>query len=606
MNWRGQLLLYGLAVCGVVLVFGPHLGNDFILDDQAQVVENPHLGPEGSWVGVFHTDLWSHMRGRIGAFHSYYRPTLYLVYRGITVIAGRNPAAFHLASLLLHVLCAWGLYLLLASLAAPRNVNLAAPLLFLFHPITGETVFSIADMCDQLALLGLLASLLSARRLVSAEGARAVAWGASLFLSTAFALLSKESAVVVPVLVTLLVVWQRAHVPASIWRCAGPSWLALASYASFRLAFLRGSHLGELVAAPWEALAKAGLALAWYVRHLLLPYPLSPFHPFPDRLSLPGQYILGLATLLALGALLLFALRRRRFLFWLSWSIFPLVPALFHFFFSRQIASGIVVAERYAYVSAAAVCVLVLLLLDRVPGERASRRTRRHVFWAGTGALAVSGAVLLSGYGQVYASEKEVFEHGFRVNPENPFVLNGIGQTLLKEHRPAEALPYLTRAVEIRPNGAGWRVNRGIALYRLGRVAEARLELEAAVALDPEIATAHALLGDVHRDLGDLEGARAAYERSATLDPGNAAVLQNLGAARLLLGDLEGAVSAWSRSLECDPEACDTRFNLGTALWRLGRVDEARPHLEAFVECAGEDRRPQLAEVRRLLGAPGS
>jgi protein O-GlcNAc transferase len=125
--------------------------------------------------------------------------------------------------------------------------------------------------------------------------------------------------------------------------------------------------------------------------------------------------------------------------------------------------------------------------------------------------------------------------------------------------------------------------------------------LRTAIALEGGVALAHTALGDVYRDLGDIPEARQSYERSAELDPSSASVWRNLGTARAFSGDGEGAIAAWIRSLELEPDFCDTHFNLGTTLAKEQKQRPARDHLFQFVECANDDRAPQIREARRLL-----
>jgi tetratricopeptide (TPR) repeat protein len=599
-NRRLRLLYAALLFVAIALVFGPHLGNDFVLDDQAQVVENPHLGPDGSWLGIFQGDLWSHMREKIGSFHSYYRPMLYFTYKVTASLAGQSSFAFHIVSLLLHIACAALLYKFLGSLGLRKNVVLSAPLLFLFSPITGETVFYIADMCDQLVLLGLLAAFWSAQR--GMKSGATWHWGITVFLGTAVGLLSKETAVVVPLLVSLLVIWRCGWRPRAVIRHAGPAWCAIILYLPLRWMFLGGSHLGGFTSSPWEGLTKAGLALAWYIRHLLVPYPLSPCHSFPNQIAGFWLPAFGISVLLAVGGCFFVALRRREWLFWLSWLLCPLFPTLFHFFFVQQITSGLVVAERYAYISATAFCSILALSIDRGSERFAGERKAHQTFWLITVALAATGGVLLGGYGKTYATDRVLFEHAVKINPNNPFVLNGVGQSLLKIGNSAKALEYFSRAVELQPNYNGWHINKGITLYRLGRLGAARDALQTAIALEADVAMAHTTLGDIYRDLGDIPSARQSYERSAELDPSSAIVWQNLGTARALSDNREGAIAAWTRSLELVPNSCDTHFNLGTALVNENHQRLARDHLLQFVECAGDDRASQIQEARRLLG----
>jgi tetratricopeptide (TPR) repeat protein len=176
-----------------------------------------------------------------------------------------------------------------------------------------------------------------------------------------------------------------------------------------------------------------------------------------------------------------------------------------------------------------------------------------------------------------------------------------VGQSLLKKGNSAEALEYFSRAAELQPDYNGWHINKGITLYRLGRLDAARGALQTAITLEGGIALAHTTLGDVYRDLGDIPSARKNYERSVELVPSNSIVLQSLGTARALSGDREGTIAAWTRSLELDPNSCDMHFNLGTALVKENQQRLGRDHLRQFVECAGDDRAPQIQEARRSL-----
>jgi hypothetical protein len=78
--------------------------------------------------------------------------------------------------------------------------------------------------------------------------------------------------------------------------------------------------------------------------------------------------------------------------------------------------------------------------------------------------------------------------------------------------------------------------------------------------------------------------------------------IDHSGGMALVPGDPEGAIAAWIRSLELDPNSCDTHFNLGTALVKEKRQRPARVHLLQFVECAGDNRTPQINEAKELLG----
>lgn len=87
-----------------------------------------------------------------------------------------------------------------------------------------------------------------------------------------------------------------------------------------------------------------------------------------------------------------------------------------------------------------------------------------------------------------------------------------MGEILVQRKRSADALPYLEKAVMLRPKSSEARMALGEGQQASGRLAEARTTLEAAVQLGPDSARAHKILMNVYREL-NLEQ-KAAQERA--------------------------------------------------------------------------------------------
>ncbi|KPK37536.1 MAG: hypothetical protein AMJ69_11200 [Gammaproteobacteria bacterium SG8_47] len=110
----------------------------------------------------------------------------------------------------------------------------------------------------------------------------------------------------------------------------------------------------------------------------------------------------------------------------------------------------------------------------------------------------------------------DVLEADFKavlaIDPDNAQALNALGYTLAdRTTRYEEALQYIQRAMELRPNDAAVIDSMGWTLYRLGRHDEALKYLRRAFEMlnDPEIA-AH--LGEVLWVTGDHDRARAVWD----------------------------------------------------------------------------------------------
>lgn len=126
--------------------------------------------------------------------------------------------------------------------------------------------------------------------------------------------------------------------------------------------------------------------------------------------------------------------------------------------------------------------------------------------------------------GQLEPLEKDLRQILSR-EPDNVDALNSLGYTLAdRTTRYDEALKYIQRALELRPDSYFVLDSMGWVNYRLGHYQEAVSFLRRAldISADPEIA-AH--LTEVLWVMGDKQGARAVWGKALTVAPGNKILL---------------------------------------------------------------------------------
>jgi tetratricopeptide (TPR) repeat protein len=110
---------------------------------------------------------------------------------------------------------------------------------------------------------------------------------------------------------------------------------------------------------------------------------------------------------------------------------------------------------------------------------------------------------------------------------KNPAPFINMGELLLEQNRPKEAVSYLMQAVAIPPEvyrnqGMAELESRahehlGKAYSRLSRPGEAETELQKAVALAPNDAHLHYLLAQLYQSMGVGDKAKAEFDRSTAL-----------------------------------------------------------------------------------------
>lgn len=146
---------------------------------------------------------------------------------------------------------------------------------------------------------------------------------------------------------------------------------------------------------------------------------------------------------------------------------------------------------------------------------------------------------------------------------------------MLRAGRPAEAVQWYRRALELNPNDASACANLGAALRRVGDARGAVKSLKRSLALGCTHPAAHNTLGNALGDLGDLPGAIASYRRALTADPGYAEAHANLAAAQTASGRHGEAVASCDRALELQPRLVAAHVNRALALGALGRHEES-------------------------------
>jgi TolB-like protein/Flp pilus assembly protein TadD len=142
------------------------------------------------------------------------------------------------------------------------------------------------------------------------------------------------------------------------------------------------------------------------------------------------------------------------------------------------------------------------------------------------------------------------------LDPANPEVLYGVSVGLAWMRKPQEALPFVERAVAMKPNHENGRLSLGMILAMLGRSDEAIAELDAVDRLAPNGIFAHltwrwrstALL-----QAGRYDQALEAADRAVRVLPGPETLIQRL-LCLAVLGEEDRARDALRHLRAADPE----------------------------------------------------
>ncbi len=597
---------FTLTALLAVAVYVDSLTYQFVWDDAVMVAQNWRLRDPTSALQLLRADFTVLTSGLMEGH--YYRPVAALALALDLWLWGPAPAPFHLVNVLLHAAVTVLVGRLALSLGVGRLAAVLAALGFALHPAHVEAVAFVSARSDLLPGLFVLGCLLAYRR-ASGASARAYPWWAIAAVLLAAALLAKESAVVLPALMSLgdlLFPIDRGapDTRGNTWKFAAralPFWGLTAAFVAWRLPALH--HLGgdRITGSDlWHRLPGSLEILARYAGLTVLPNHMQPFYslPRPHSLADPGP-LLGL---LAVGGLLVCMAgtwrRAPLVAFGAGWflitamPILDLVPLSF-----REMG----LADRYLYLPSVGWC----LALAWGFAAMLERGRWRHLGWTALVVMIVAYSWWLLRYAPVWRDNLTLYARMEQVAPRSPTPPLNLGLTYFRANDLASAAAALERSVRLNP-----ALHRPRAILALTYVLHGRLQdgfrllqdLESEGARDRDyfVAGATALL-----EVGDAAKAVVVADAGVRLHRGDATLRELLARALERAGRPQEAAARYGEALALNPDLVQAEEGLARLHRRAGDAAQAERHLLRAIEIAPGRFQP-LRELALLWEAKGN
>lgn len=410
-----------------------------------------------------------------------YAPFTHLTLLCDHYLGGRQFRAwpFHLTASVLHALNATLIFLIVRRIERGTMIAAAAALVFALHPVQVECVSWVSQRKTLVGTAFFLLSLLAYlqwRR----DGGR---WGRGSFWAwvslTGFvaALFSKQHTVVLP---AILVLYELTVAPVdetgikarALRLLRTTPWWVMALMGVL-LGWLGQEKAGALTRLPGggggAAYVATMLPVLWrYVLISILPggpMSLNAMHGPPEFATFREWHPLAalLVSVLALSALAV--LRPRRILFWAGWFLVALSPA------SNIIPLPILMAERYLYVSIAAVGVMVGMAVQTLwNGPKWAHRLAAVV---ALGLVAATYGLLTLHRQAVWQDSGPLWRDAVMRSPFSITVRNNLGEWYLQKQGVRQAEQQFRIVLNIQPTHPGGLVNMAKIVAERGRLLEA-------------------------------------------------------------------------------------------------------------------------------------
>jgi len=557
----------GLVVLLCALVYGNSLSGAFAWDDETQIVKNPSIRTLGNIPAAFNAPFWGFASNGAENTTNFYRPMQTLLYTLGYALGGLSPTPYHVISLTLHALASVFVYLICLQLLFPDRHALLAAALFAVHPVHTEAVAWIAGMADVACGAFYFAALWAFLKSSTGQKAKWLAFSSLLYMG---ALLSKEMAVTLPLLVFLLSFRPGAQRVTLTERLK-----SVAPFAAVTVAYLlmRGHALGFLAnehlvfqADTFDWITLGVWAFGQYVWYTLIPYPLTAFHlvavRFEER-SIPT--IIGLLLVFVLmGLAFRFRKRMPEGWFWLASFAVLLIPV----FYFKGI-SVTLIAERYLYIPSFAAVALAAAV---------TRRSLKNALALGWVAVAILGGMTMA-RNPVWNGSERLYTETLMNSPDLPHFQINLSDILLGRGDDGGARQHLEQALKslegdryAYSEADRYRAEIGIGALdaRARKFTNARKHFEQAREINPKGEWSYLYLGGLILEAeSDYPKAIELFREAIRLGPLNEVARDYLGIALFNQGKFQEAADSFRQALTINPKYELARTHLDMATKKL-------------------------------------
>ncbi len=617
-----HLALYCLFFLAIsFLAYHPALKNGFIWDDDQYITENQNLR---SLKGL--KDTWFEPK----SLPQYY-PLTHTMFWIEYQLWGLNPFIYHFNNILLHALNAFMLWLILSRLKIPGAFLAAA--IFAIHPVHTESVAWVTERKNTLSGLLYLSSLYTylyvlGRTALSGTKNNRISksdqpdnfWPHYMFSLILFigALLSKSVTATLPVVILVLIWWQKGSIKKRDVFLLAPFFIIGIGF-GLSTAWLETSHVGahgqDFDFNFLERCLIAGRALWFYLYKLVWPKDLIFIYPrWHIDAAKWWQYLYPLSFLLTLTCLFFFRNRIGRgalaaFLIF-ALTLFPALgfinvyPHRFSF-----------VADHFQYLASIAIITAIAGLIYRIGDYVLTTPKKKLVFNLIVALLLFNLGLGTAGQSFSYRDRVSLWEYVISKNQSSWLAYNNLGAAYVVKKEYKKAIDAGFKALEINPNTERAYAVIAKSYFYLS-------DFEAAINYNqklidlysdrsgPEPWSMKLVLPHNYLDLATIYMLRKDYKTSKkyismalALKPDFPMAYGKMGKLYALQSKHTDAITNYRKALHGITDNAKLHHDIGESLFLAGKFEQAALHFQKALDMNPNymDAKTKLKKARRKL-----
>lgn len=559
-NIKNQHLLIIFIICILaIVIYANSLNYPFILDDEVLVVKNYLIRSWKFIPQIFQTDLTL----SVSREANFYRPLQTISYLLDYQVWQLDVFGYHFTNVLLFIINGILVYFLIQILSKDVILSFFSALFFVTHPIYCEAVTYIAGRADILMAVFSISSLILFIKYSNSKGNEKYILYLGSLLSFGLALLSKELALMLPLILILHDLSFKRDVFAGVDKFIRRYFCFIAItvvYIALRFTLLRFSDVSGATA-NFSLYKRLLIFLAnfnLYFGILVFPFGLHISRTFLIPWNFLNLYVIcGAVSLsLILSASLFYYLKNRQVFFWVWWFIIWLIPQLGIFPINSFFA------EHFIYLSAIGFFVIAVSILKKfLPGKS-------FIYFSIITVMFFSYGTIL--HNRDWASDEIFYKTIIKYSPKSFLAHIRIGHVYFNQgfYDKAES-EYLT-ALRIYPGFASAHAHLAYVYINQGQPERAIIEIGKNLGID-----------NILSSKGKRKfPSKKEYLKVVKKDWGLVNIYNELGMlyGKYKLFDL--AQKAFEQAIRFAPQYPDAHWNLGSLHWQMGNYQQAQKEWE--------------------------